>query len=301
MFKWCMMNFVEIGKIRLEIAQHLIPSEANPLSMLKKGGLCLVALFVLSSIHAQETSQMETNLAGVFQNKTLFIQNPYNRNLNAFCIKEIQINEKPVQMNYNLSALKIDFEGFDAYTPVKVRILHKDTLCAPIIINPEAVLFHTIFRFSEIALTDSALYWYTKGEREVGEFEIEKLYLGIWVDQEIIQATGKYEGEGYSFYPDLEEGSNKYRIRYNFPSGSRIDHLYSTEVEFEFYPERVEFKPKSAKTKLYLSRSTHYEIYDQGNSLVLEGQGNEIDVRVLRRGNYVIYFNGKDPGSFVKE
>lgn len=260
---------------------------------------CFAALIFCLS--AQENTKLETNLAGVFQNKTLFIQNPYNRISKEYCIKEIQINGRPANINYKLSALRLDFNGFDSYSPVKIKILHKDTLCAPIIINPEAVLFHTIFRFTEIALSDSALYWYTKGERGVGEFEVERLYNGIWVDQEVMKATGTYEGQEYTYYPNLEEGSNKYRVRYNFPAGSRIDHLYSTEIEFEYYPERVTFSPKSAKTKLTLSRSSHYEIYDKGNSLVLEGQGIEIDVTVLRRGNYVIYFDGRDPGSFVKE
>ncbi|MEO1254488.1 MAG: sodium-dependent transporter [Bacteroidota bacterium] len=46
---------------------------------------------------------------------------------------------------------------------------------------------------------------------------------------------------------------------------------------------------------------THFEIYDGNQKLVLDGQGTEIDVTVLRRGQYVIYFNGKDPGSFLKE
>lgn len=73
------------------------------------------------------------------------------------------------------------------------------------------------------------------------------------------------------------------------------------EVDYDHYPEPVEFTPKSTKTRLYLSRSTHYEIYDDGNTLVLEGQGKEIDVRVLRRGRYIIYFNKKDPGTFIKE
>ena len=264
----------------------------------------MFVISLMSSLYfvkGQEQGKMETNLAGVFQNKTLFIQNPYNRVNKEFCIKEVRINGRPVAINYNLSALRLNFEGFDPYSPVKVKIIHKDSLCAPIIINPEAVLFHTIFRFTEVSLSDSALLWYSKGERGLGEFEVERLYNGIWVSQETVAATGKYEGQEYAYYPNLEEGANKYRIRYNFPSGGRISHLYSPEVEYEHYPERVTFSPKSAKTKLTLSRASHYEIYDKGNSLVLEGQGIEIDVTVLRRGNYVIYFNGRDPGSFVKE
>ena len=301
MFKWCMAFLIEIITGLACLAYFLNSSLANTSLMNRKYFLTLWALLGMFYGEAQESNKLETNLAGVYQEKTLFIQNPYNRQTKEFCIQEVQINGQKLEANYNLSALKLDFQGFDSYTPVKIKILHKDTLCTPIIINPEAVLFHTIFRFTEISLNDSVLYWFTKGERGLGEFEVERLYNGIWVDQEVQQATGVYEGQAYAYYPNLEEGSNKYRIKYLFPQGSRIDHLYSQEMEFEFYPERVEFKPKSAKTRLYLSRSTHYEIYDKGNTLVLEGQGSEIDVTVLRRGNYVIYFNGRDPGSFIKE
>ncbi|MEP1032294.1 hypothetical protein [Ekhidna sp.] len=260
-----------------------------------------LSVLVISSTFAQIAPKVETNLAGVFQGKTLFIQNPFDKTDRKFCVDNIYINERFIDINYKLSAIKLDFDGYDLYTPVKIRIVHKDTLCAPTIINPEAILFHTIFRFVSVALTDSALIWSTKGETGVGEFEIEKLTNGVWIDQEVRQGLGRYEGADYTYFPNLEEGANKYRVKYNFPRGSRVKYLFSWEVDFDHYPEPVEFKPKSAKTKVYLSRSTHYEIYDAGSKLVLEGQGTVIDVTVLRQGQYVIYFNGKDPGTFIKE
>ncbi len=261
----------------------------------------LVLVLTAFTVFAQDTTSYETNLAGVFQGKTLFVQNPFNKANREFCVEKIYINEEVVDMNYMLSALKIDFEGFDLYTPVKIRLLHKDSICSPVIINPEAILFHTIFRFVSVSLSDSALAWTTKGETGIGEFKVERLRNGIWIDQEIIEASGKYEGVAYSHFPNLEEGANKYRIKYNFPQGSRVGYLYSWEVDYDHYPEPVEFTPKSAKTKVYLSRPTHYEIYNAARTLVLEGQGKVIDVTVLRQGQYVIYFNGKDPGTFIKE
>lgn len=258
-------------------------------------------ILVMNSIVAQIAPKVETNIAGVFQGKTLFIQNPFDKTDRKFCVDNIYINENYIDINYKLSAIKIDFEGYDLYTPVKIRIVHKDSICSPTIINPEAILFHTIFRFVAVSLTDSALVWITKGETGVGEFEIEKLMNGVWVDQEIRQGLGRYEGAEYTYFPNLEEGANKYRIKYNFPRGSRVKYLFSWEVDFDHYPEPIEFTPKSAKTKVYLSRSTHYEIYDAGSTLVLEGQGTVIDVTVLRQGQYVIYFNGRDPGTFIKE
>ena len=300
MFKRDMPRLIETRSELNFCACNLIYRPKNQKMVLRYFILSLFLLTLMPS-EGQELSSMETNLAGVFQNKTLFIQNPYNRNTREFCIEEVRINGRKVETNYNLSALKLDFDGFDPYTPVKIKVLHKDSVCNPIIINPDAILFHTIFRFSEVSLTDSTFRWYTKGERGVGDFEVEKLSNGFWVDQEVIQAGGRYEGQEYVHYPSLDEGSNKYRIRYNFPRGSRVTHLYSQEIEYEFYPEPVEFKPKSAKTRLYLSRATHFEIYDKGQNLVLEGQGNEIDVRVLRRGEYIIYFDGRFPGVFTKE
>ncbi len=265
--------------------------------------LIFAILTIAKATLAQETLLMqEINLAGVYQGKTLFIQNYFLKERMAFCIEEVRINGRRVDMNYDISALKLDFEGIDLYAPVKIRIIHSDTTCISTIINPEAVLFHTIFRFSSIELSDSVLIWTTKGERRKGEFEVEKLASsGQWEDQEVIAAFGEYEGATYHHFPNLKEGANKYRIRYNFPSGSRMNHLYSEELEIEYYPERVQFNPKYAKRRLYLSRTSKYEIYDQGNTLVLEGRGKEVDITPLRRGRYVIYFNGKFPGGFNKE
>lgn len=266
--------------------------------LLSTTAFLLCAVYLLFS---QEKPATETNLAGVFKGQSLFVQNPYDRDQQRFCVEGIFINEKRVDINYRLSALKLDFDGFDLYTPVKIRIAHRDTLCTPIIINPEAILFHTIFRFEEISLTDSALVWSTKGETGVGSFEIARLYNGIWVDKQVVAGQGIYEGADYTYFPDLEEGANKYRIKYHFPVGSRTKYLYSWEFEYQYYPEPITFKPKSAKTRLYLSRSSRYEIYNPDRKLVLEGQGTEIDLTVLRRGDYVIFFNGKDPGGFYKE
>ncbi len=265
----------------------------------------LLAIFLTLSISAlsQDAAKVvQTNLAGVYQGKTLFIQNPYDRSSRTFCVEQILINGEPLILNYKLSALKLDFEGFDLYTPVNISVVHSDTVCSPIIINSEAVLFHTIFRFTSISLSDSSLSWTTKGEIGVGSFSVEKLENGFWNEKAVVEATGVYEEESYSYLPqELEEGANKYRVRYKFPEGNRNTYLYSQETDYDHYPVPVEFKPASAKTRLYLSRVTPYEIYNDSSALVLTGHGIEIDVTVLRQGRYVIYFNGKDPGTFIKE
>lgn len=250
-----------------------------------------------------QTQKTESYLAGVYKGETLFIQNPFIKDEMSFCVENVFVNDVLQKINANLSAIKIDFEGLDLNTPVKVRIVHRDTTCKPIIINPDAILFHTIFRFNAIYLTDTALIWSTKGERGIGAFSVEKLTGGIWAEESTIEASGNYSGEKYHYYPSLEEGPNKYRVKYHFPEGSRIEHLYSWEVEYDFYPEPVEFSPKSVKKILKFSRYTPFEIYDMKTNLIYSGEGKEVDLSKIRmrRGQYTIYFDGRYPGTFFRE
>ena len=80
------------------------------------------AFYLASSSYGQELDVRATNLAGVFQGKTLFIQNSFNRETGTFCVEKILINNEPLLLNYKLSALKLDFETFDLFTPVNVSI-----------------------------------------------------------------------------------------------------------------------------------------------------------------------------------
>lgn len=265
---------------------------------------CWLVFFLgLGNLCFSQTTEGESYLAGVYQGKSLFIQNPFNKEDRSFCIDRILVNDKEVDINVNYSALMIDFEGFELNTPVRVKIINKDPECNPIIINPESILFHTIFRFSSVYLSDTAMVWSTKGERGIGSFDIQRLSGGIWIDEATIEAKGVYDKSEYNFYPRLEDGPNKYRVKYNFPKGSRIGHLYSWEVEYDYYPQPVEFNPKRVLRYLYFSRYTPYEIYDMGANLITSGEGKEADLSKvrMRRGQYVIYFGGKYPGTFYRE
>lgn len=262
----------------------------------------LIFLYATSLLKGQVLNlTYEQKLAGVFKGKPLFIQNPYNPQTKQYCISSIEINGNAYQTNLKKSAVIIGFNNFSLYSPVNIKIVHKDSTCTPIIINPDAVLFHSFFRFNEIYISDSLLYWDTKGERGEGGFLVEKLDNGIWIEQELVKAKGEYNGAKYQHFPKLEEGANKFRIKYEFPEGSRTSHLYSMEVEYDHYPEPVTFTPKSTKMKLKFSRSASFKIYDANTKQVMEGHGVEADVRRLRRGQYVIYFDDRDPGTFYKE
>ncbi|MEO9477962.1 MAG: hypothetical protein ABJG41_20630 [Cyclobacteriaceae bacterium] len=238
-----------------------------------------------------------TNIAGVYQGRPIFIQNAYDPVNRDFCIKEISVNGQKMAFNPKASAVKVDFKGVDMYAPVALKITHKDS-CNPIVINPDAIFYHSIFSFSEIITTDSTLIWKTLGEKESGSFVVEKIDMGLWQEEAIIEASGRFEGETYTHYPKIKEGSNKFRIKYVLPSGK---HLYSREIDLHFYPKPVTFTPLKTSKMLYFSRSATFKIYDAGNNVVMEGNGKETDVSHLPTGSYVIYFNEDDPGLFVKQ
>ncbi len=255
----------------------------------------LVLTYFLSLAPSQQLEALEKTLVGVFQGDPIFVQNPFLPEKGEFCVKAIFVNDKKVDLNYRLSALKVDFEGTDLFAPVSVRITYSDSLCSPDFVNPQAIFFHSSYKFLTTQISDSALYWTTEGERETGIYTVEKLQDGIWIDQETIPAEAKFEFTDYIHYPIFEEGPNKYRIKYDFGNGR---YLYSQEVEYEHYPDPVTFEPFTTNYKLKLSRSAFYEVFNQKSEMVLSGSGVEVDVRFLRPGDYVIYFDRKQPGSF---
>ncbi|MEQ8471450.1 MAG: hypothetical protein RIC35_09700 [Marinoscillum sp.] len=256
----------------------------------------IIILLVLSTAWQEVPKPELTQYTGVYRGKTLFIQNPYNQQTGEFCVLEVKLNKRPVQINYMSSALKIDFEGIDLNVPVTISIGHRSG-CTPIIINADAIAYHNVFAFREISITDTALVWSAVGDVAAGSYLLEGYENGIWREKDTIQSKGKFGGTTYVHFPQIDEGANKLRIRYNFPNG---DYLYSREIDFHYYEEPVTFKPYNATTELELSRTVQYDIYDAGGKLMLSGVAKTIDVSKLPRGEYVIYFDLKQPAAFKK-
>lgn len=241
--------------------------------------------------HGQETA-----ITGVFKGQSLYVQNPYDRTSNEFCINRIHINSRLVDINLRLSALKLNFKSIDLFTPVSVKIDHKES-CKPKIINPEAILFHSSFKFDSLFLNDSILTWTTKGDRHEGNFTVEQLRGDFWDPVEKLRAKGIFEGTQYVYFPVHHDGGNKYRIKYSLPNGR---FLYSKEMEFVYYPEPVTFSPKVVQDRITLSRNAEYEIMNSGGDVILRGQAKEIPLRRLKPGDYFIHIEGMSE-SFVKK
>ena len=258
----------------------------------------IISLFLVFSNGFQIEPDYSTEYIGVFRGNDLFIQNPYRNLSSDYCIKKIELNGKTLNLNYQLSALVLDFNGIDLFSPVSIKIFRKDSLCTPVVINPDAIFYHSNFSFNKVSISDTLLEWETQGEHGNGNYSVEKLSDGLWDQIAKVKSKSNFDRAIYRIAPVLDPGANKFRIRYDFKGDK---YLYSREFDFEYYPTPVSFNINEKMQILKLSRRAHYEIYDSGSDLVMEDNGITIDISGLKKGDYVIYFDGREPAGFSKK
>jgi len=256
---------------------------------MKYSFLLLYALSTWSAL-AQETS-----LTGVYKGHSLYLQNTYNKDSSEFCINEVIVNDKHVNLNLRLSALKVNFKNIDLFTPVTIKISHKN-YCHPRIVNPEAVLYHTSFKFDSLFLNDSLLTWHTKGDRRGGVYKVERLEDDYWEVLRKFRSKGYFEGAEYVFFPEHKSEGNIYRIKYELPSGR---FLYSQEMEFFYYPNDITFSPSEVTNEITLSTKAPYIITNEYGKELMRGNGKIIPLGMLKPGEYFIEIDGNNE-SFTK-
>ena len=99
-------------------------------------------------------------------------------------------------------------------------------------------------------------------------------------------SSGQFEGSEYAVFPDLKEGVNKFRIKYEVQSTGK--YLYSEELEHVYYPEPIRIFPLTVTRNLNLNRVADYEISTPEGYTILTGRGKVIELERLRRGEYFI-------------
>ncbi|MEQ8713038.1 MAG: hypothetical protein RIC80_08465 [Cyclobacteriaceae bacterium] len=227
----------------------------------------------------------ELQVTGVYQGKSIFVQNPLFVERSESCVTRITVNNVPLRLDYKSSALEVNFSDKELYVPVTVVVKHQPD-CTPKILNEDAIRFHSAFSFTQLLLNDTALYWKTKGERMNSKFTVEKLFFDGWEYDQELPSEGKFEGAEYSVFPDLKEGVNKFRIKYEVPIAGR--YLFSEELEHVYYPEPIRIFPLTVTRTLNINRVADYEISTPEGYTILTGRGKVIELERLRRGEYFI-------------
>jgi len=232
-------------------------------------------------------------LSGVYQGQSLYIQNPYLISEGKFCIDTIRVNNLDIYTNPQISAVKLHFGKEMLFTPVMVMIKHNEN-CKPKFINPEAILYHSSFKFDSLTVNDSLISWHSKGEKIEGLYSVEKLNGTYWQSVNTINPKGQFEGSSYVYYPEFDQGGNRFRIKYSLPDNR---YIYSQEVELFYYADQITFSPKSVIDQMTLSQYADYKIMDSKRNVILSGSGQVVPLRKLKRGDYFIYLEGATESS----
>ncbi|MEQ9426052.1 MAG: hypothetical protein RJQ09_16625 [Cyclobacteriaceae bacterium] len=260
--------------------------------------IVLLALFpalLTAQKKADSVYYVDMRMTGVYQGNSLYVQNPYYNQQEKFCIDYIAVNKKKLNLNYRLSALKINFEGVSMFSPVSIDVRHM-AQCQPKIVNPLAINYHSNFKYIKLLLNDTTLYWETKGDQIEGVYTVEQLNYDYWQEVAQVESKGQFDGASYEYPPSLMAGPNKFRIKYSLPSGR---YLYSEEVEYTYYKEPITFH--IASNRMIFSAVTEYEIQNAKGNTVVQGEGKEIPIRFLRPGEYTLVFDGGRAEVFSKK
>lgn len=247
-----------------------------------------VFLLIFGSI-VSDSKAGEIIVAGSYQGKNLYVQNPFTGNLQDFCTVEVFVNNTRSNANLNSSAFEIDLSHFQLNDEVLIKIVHKDD-CKPKILNGTVIKSIANFHFVSFLVDDKMLTWKTKSEKFQGKFYLEQFLHNTWVVVSELVSKGGLTTNEYSTSEHHHSGSNKYRIRFREPGGQ---FFYSKVVEYNSVKNEVTFSPKKATNVLNLSHNAHYEIFDLAGVSLLKGSGIQISISGLKPGDYFINIDNK--------
>jgi hypothetical protein len=235
----------------------------------------------------------EITLVGVYQGKSLYVQNPFSGDNVSYCIKQVTVNGTSLEADViNQSAFVIDLSILKPGSEVVVKIIHKDD-CKPAVLNAAVIKSSSTFKFGELAVTDNALKWTATNDQVSGQFYIEQFTNNNWV---IIKEVKPKAGAGgssrsYDFPINHHSGVNKYKVKYQERGGNSY---YTNVAEFTSDKPPVTFYPKRVNDKITFSSKVEFEILDAYGITVKKGEGTEVACSDLKSGGvYYINFDNK--------
>jgi len=235
------------------------------------------------------TKAGEIVVAGTYQGKNLYVQNPFTGNLQDFCTVEVYVNNSKSNANLNSSAFEIDLSHLKLNEEVFIKIVHKDD-CKPKILNGTVIKSVTNFHFLSFTADDKKLAWTTKSEKLQGKFFVEQFLHNTWVVVSEVASKGGIVQNDYQTTEHNHSGNNKYRVRFREPGGQ---FFYSKVIEYTSTKPEISFSPKKAVNVINLSHQAHYEIFDLNGVSLLKGSGIQISISSLKPGDYFINIDNR--------
>lgn len=256
---------------------------------------CFTLCFVLLSWCSAQAAAL--SIAGTYQGKNLYIQNPENEDGYGFCVAKVTVNGDVMPGGTGTSAFEIDFSLFNIEIgePLFIVIEHEEG-CRPKILNPEVLLPRSTFKVQTIAVSNTGkLAWKTTEEKGKLSFFIEQYRWDKWVQVGEVQGKGTSGPNDYEFQVVPHSGENTVRV-------VQIDHTgekrASSVVKFKSSVPVIQKNPVIVKTVINFTANgkpaeTKYEIFDAYGNIVKKGTGTSVDCENLLKGAYYINFDNK--------
>jgi len=236
------------------------------------------------------------SIAGTYQGKNLYIQNPEDEDGFGFCTLKVTVNGDLMPGGISSSVFEIDFSLFNIVIgePLFIVIDHSEG-CKPKILNPEVLLPRSTFKVSDISVADGKLMWKTTDEHGKLPFFIEQYRWNKWVQVGEVQGKGTSGLNAYEFQVIPHSGENTIRVVQVDHSGEKRP---SREVKFRSSVPVVQKNPVIVKTVIRFTANgqpieTKYEIFDAYGNIVKKGFGASVDCENLLKGAYYINFDNK--------
>jgi hypothetical protein len=239
-------------------------------------------------------------LKGVYQGKDLYVKNPFGQDGVGFCVFEVYVNDELTRDEINSSAFAIDFSilGIEKGQELEIILNHKEG-CAPLILNPEAIMPHSTFTIKDISVSNNTLKWTTENESGSLPYEIEQFRWNKWVKAGEVSGTGTPAQQEYTFKLKPYSGENKVRVK-------QIDYTgkprYSEAVTYNPGVSAVTFSPEKPDNAITFSKETQFEVFDKYGNLVRTGYGRSLDISDLDKGEqYYLNYDNSFGSTFKKK
>ena len=242
---------------------------------------------ILTTIAFTGVAQIDSEIAGTYQGKNVFVQNPINHLGTGFCTLEVKVNGKKYDFENAASVFEIRLSRMELEKgdPIVIIFTHAEE-CSPKILNYDAFSDQSL-RINSGYLDGKTLYW--KEEYADFSYRVEHFRWNKWttVDLQINEPNAddfyaaNLNGTPHSFV-------NTFRIVAENSLGIKA---YSSNFTLNGNQESIVFEIDEEQRVLTFTAPTHYELFNDKGDCIQVGTSATIDFSDIDSGAYKLNFD----------
>jgi hypothetical protein len=256
----------------------------------------ILFLMISISLLLLSASGAELTLSGSYFGKNLYIKN-YVKDPAQFCTISVTVNSRQLGNQINSSSYEVNFEslGIAWGEKVTVKIEHKEG-CKPEVINPEVLKPVPGGTFIYSKADKNSINWTTIGESGPFPYQVQQHKWDRWVTIGEIMGEGKADTAHYKYGVKHLNGPNVYRIYQTDPVSGRF--IVSDDIKIRSANPVITFDIEKGNV-IRFSEATQYEIYNSDGEIVDHGEGTDVDISSLPKGEFHLAY-GSTSETFKK-